>query len=120
MTAAIRTQGLTKKYHRLTALAGVDLNVREGAIYALVGQNGAGKTTAIKILMNLIGATQGVTKVLGTDSRKIRGKFYNQVGYVSENQTIPEWMKIGVLLDYLRDSLSHLGQRPRTLSDQAI
>jgi len=81
MTAAIRTQGLTKKYRRLTALAGVDLDVQEGAIYALVGHNGAGKTTAIKILMNLIGATQGVAKVLGTDSRKIRGKFYNQVGY---------------------------------------
>ena len=43
MTAAIRTQGLTKKYRRLTALAGVDLDVQEGAIYALVGQNGAGK-----------------------------------------------------------------------------
>jgi len=103
MTAAIRTEALTKKYRRLTALDQVDLEVQEGAVYALVGQNGAGKTTAIKILMNLIQASQGAAQVLGTDSRRIRGKSYNQIGYVSENQEIPEWMKVGALFDYLRD-----------------
>jgi ABC-2 type transport system ATP-binding protein len=103
MTAAIRTDALTKKYRRVAALDHVNLEVQEGAVYALVGQNGAGKTTAIKILMNLIPASQGTAQVLGTDSRKIRGKFYAQIGYVSENQEIPEWMKVGNLLDYLRD-----------------
>lgn len=103
MNAAIRTEHLTKRYRRLTALDRVDLAVQEGAVYALVGQNGAGKTTAIKILMNLIRATDGTAEVLGIDSRKIRGKAYNQIGYVSENQEIPEWMRVGALLDYLRD-----------------
>ena len=103
MTAVIRTDALTKKYRRLTALDQVNLEVQEGAVYALVGQNGAGKTTAIKILMNLIAASKGTAQVLGTDSRKIRGKFYAYIGYVSENQEIPEWMKVGALLDYLRD-----------------
>jgi ABC-2 type transport system ATP-binding protein len=103
MTAVIRTDALTKKYRRLTALDQVNVEVQEGAVYALVGQNGAGKTTAIKILMNLIHASQGTAQVLGTDSRKIRGKSYNQIGYVSENQEIPEWMKVGALLDYLRE-----------------
>jgi ABC-2 type transport system ATP-binding protein len=103
MTAVIRTDALTKKYRRVAALDHVNLEVQEGAVYALVGQNGAGKTTAIKILMNLIPASQGTAQVLGTDSRKIRGKFYAQIGYVSENQEIPEWMKVGALFDYLRD-----------------
>lgn len=103
MTAVIRTDALTKKYGRVAALDHVNLEVQEGAVYALVGQNGAGKTTAIKILMNLIPASQGTAQVLGADSRKIRGKFYAQIGYVSENQEIPEWMKVGALLDYLRD-----------------
>jgi ABC-2 type transport system ATP-binding protein len=103
MTAVIQTEALTKKYRRVSALDHVNLEVQEGAVYALVGQNGAGKTTAIKILMNLIPASQGTAQVLGTDSRKIRGKYYNQIGYVSENQGIPEWMKVGALLDYLRD-----------------
>jgi ABC-2 type transport system ATP-binding protein len=103
MTAVIQTEALTKKYRRVSALDHVNLEVQEGAVYALVGQNGAGKTTAIKILMNLIPASQGTAQVLGTDSRKIRGKYYNQIGCVSENQEIPEWMKVGALLDYLRD-----------------
>jgi ABC-2 type transport system ATP-binding protein len=103
MTAVIRTEGLSKKYRHLVALDHVDLEVPEGAVYALVGQNGAGKTTAIKILMNLITASQGTAEVLGSDSRDIRGKSYSQIGYVSENQEIPEWMRVGALLEYLRD-----------------
>lgn len=103
MAPAIHTDQLTKRYHRLTALDCVSLDVQEGAIYALVGQNGAGKTTAIKILMNIIPATRGSATVLGADSRKVRGKSYAQIGYVSENQEIPEWMKVGAILDYLRD-----------------
>jgi ABC-2 type transport system ATP-binding protein len=102
MTSVIRTHALVKRYRRLAALDHVALEVQEGAVYALVGQNGAGKTTAIKILMNLISATSGTAEVLGIDSRKIRGKAYAQIGYVSENQEIPEWMKVGALLDYLR------------------
>ena len=102
MTSAIRTHALVKRYRRLTALDGIALEVPEGAVYALVGQNGAGKTTAIKILMNLISATSGTAEVMGTDSRKIQGKSYTKIGYVSENQEIPEWMRVGALLEYLR------------------
>jgi ABC-2 type transport system ATP-binding protein len=103
MPAVIHTEQLTKRYRRLTALDRVSLNVQEGSLYALVGQNGAGKTTAIKILMNLISASQGSAAVLGEDCREIRGKSYAQIGYVSENQEIPEWMKVGALLEYLRE-----------------
>jgi ABC-2 type transport system ATP-binding protein len=106
MTAMIRMDALTKKYRRVAALDHVNLEVQEGAVYALVGQNGAGKTTAIKILMNLISASQGTVEVLGTDSRGIRGKSYTRIGYVSENQEIPEWMTVGALLDYVRDFYS--------------
>jgi ABC-2 type transport system ATP-binding protein len=53
--------------------------------------------------MNLIPASQGTAKVLGADSREIGGRSYAQIGYVSENQETPEWMKVGALLDYLRD-----------------
>jgi ABC-2 type transport system ATP-binding protein len=103
MTAVIRSAELTKRYRGLCALDRVSLEVQEGAIYALVGPNGAGKTTSIKILMNLIGATSGLASVLGMDSKLIRGKAYAQIGYVSENQYMPEWMKVGALLNYLRD-----------------
>ncbi len=103
MTAVIRTQELTKRYRSVSALDRLNLEVQEGALYALVGPNGAGKTTAIKILMNLIAATSGQAEVLGMDSKSIRGTSYARIGYVSENQEIPEWMKVGALLEYLRD-----------------
>jgi len=67
MTAAIRTQELTKRFRSVHALDRVTLEVQQGAIYALVGPNGAGKTTGIKILMNLLGATSGEAEVLGMD-----------------------------------------------------
>lgn len=103
MTAAIQTHSLTKHFRKVCALDQFTLDVPEGAIYALVGPNGAGKSTSIKVLMNLIAATSGTAEVLGMDSRRIRGKSYAQIGYVSENQEIPEWMKVGALLDYTRD-----------------
>jgi ABC-2 type transport system ATP-binding protein len=102
MTAVIQTDALTKRYRKLCALDRLTFDVQEGAVYALVGPNGAGKTTAIKILMNLIRATTGRAEVLGMDTKAIRGKSYTQIGYVSENQEIPEWMKVGALLEYLR------------------
>jgi ABC-type multidrug transport system ATPase subunit len=103
MSMAIHTEQLTRRFGRITAVDCVNLDVPEGAIYALVGQNGAGKTTTIKILLNLVQATQGSATVLETDSRSIRGKSYAQIGYVSENQELPEWMKVKSLLGYLRD-----------------
>jgi ABC-2 type transport system ATP-binding protein len=103
MPSAIRTDKLTKRYRRVTALDRVNLDITEGSVYALVGQNGAGKTTAIKLLMNLMSASAGHAEILGTPSTQLRGKSYTEIGYVSENQEIPEWMKVGYLLDYLRE-----------------
>ena len=100
MTSAIRTEDLSKRYLRLQALERVTLDVPEGSVYALVGPNGAGKTTAIIILINLLDASSGRAEVLGMDSKRLRGKAYERLGYVSENQEIPEWMSVGALLEY--------------------
>ncbi len=100
--SAIRTENLIKKFRRVEALNGLDLDVPEGAVYALVGPNGAGKTTAIKILMNIFGPTSGRAEVLGVESARIAGRAFTSIGYVSENQELPEWMRVGSLLEYLR------------------
>jgi ABC-2 type transport system ATP-binding protein len=102
MNSAIRTENLTKKFRGVEALKGVSLDVPTGAIYALVGPNGAGKTTAIKILMNIFGATSGHAEVLGMESTSIAGPGFTQIGYVSENQELPEWMSVEAFLVYLR------------------
>jgi ABC-2 type transport system ATP-binding protein len=102
MSNAIQTENLNKKFHRVEALRGLNLQVPEGAIYALVGPNGAGKSTAIKVLMNIIEPTTGHAKVLGIDSTELEGKAFTSIGYVSENQELPLWMRVDSFLAYLR------------------
>ena len=67
MTPAIRITGLTKSYGDLAVLRGVDLDVAPGSIFALLGSNGAGKTTVIKILSTLLRADGGTAVVNGFD-----------------------------------------------------
>jgi ABC-2 type transport system ATP-binding protein len=102
MNSAIHTDQLTRTFGRVRALSGLNLDVPTGAVYALVGPNGAGKTTAIKILMNIYAPTTGRAEVLGIPSTRIAGAAFTSIGYVSENQQLPEWMRVGQFLDYLR------------------
>jgi ABC-2 type transport system ATP-binding protein len=102
MSLAIQTTSLTKRYRRLKALDNLDLSINAGGVHALVGPNGAGKTTLIKILMNILRATSGTASVAGIDSSKISGKAFQTIGYVSENQKLPDWMRVGNFLKYLR------------------
>jgi ABC-2 type transport system ATP-binding protein len=102
MNAAIKTEGLTKRYGATDALSGVHLTVPDGSIFALVGPNGAGKTTLIKLAMNMLRPTAGIAWVLGKASETMTGRDLTRVGYVSENQEYPEWMRVGEMFAYLR------------------
>jgi ABC-2 type transport system ATP-binding protein len=64
---AIHVQGLEKSYKDLVVLRGVDLDVARGGIFALLGSNGAGKTTVVNILSTLLGADAGTATVNGLD-----------------------------------------------------
>jgi len=79
-----------------------ELLVPNSSAYALIGANGAGKTTTIKILMNIIKPTSGSAQVLGVDSRRISPRELCRIGYVSENQSMPERLTVGDYLRYLR------------------
>jgi len=102
MTDAIHIQNVGKRFRGVDALHGLNLAVPEGAVYALVGPNGAGKTTAIKILMNILRPTLGRAEVLGIDSRQLGGRLFTAIGYVSENQEMPEWMRVDAFFNFLR------------------
>lgn len=98
----IRTDKLTKKFRKVPAVADLTLDVPEGAIYALLGPNGAGKTTLIKTLLNIWQPDSGQAWLLGVESRRIGPQLLQQVGYVSENQHLPEWMRVSEFLAYCR------------------
>jgi ABC-2 type transport system ATP-binding protein len=102
MSTVIRANQLAKRFGPLEVLNGLDLDVPEGSIFGLIGPNGVGKTTTIKILMNIFKPTSGRIEVLGVDSRKLGPGSLTQIGYVSENQEMPDWMTVGFLLDYLK------------------
>ncbi|TMK64586.1 MAG: ATP-binding cassette domain-containing protein [Actinobacteria bacterium] len=64
---AVRAEGVTKRFGATVALAGVDLQVPEGAVFGLLGPNGAGKTTLVRILATLLTPEEGRAEVLGHD-----------------------------------------------------
>lgn len=101
--AIIRTQNLTKKYTGTEALAGLTLDVPEGSVFALVGPNGAGKSTAIKTILNLVQPTSGRAEVLGIDSASLGPQQFARIGYVSENQELPEWMRVDYFLSHCKE-----------------
>ncbi|HEV2645485.1 MAG TPA: ABC transporter ATP-binding protein [Acidobacteriaceae bacterium] len=100
--STIHLRGLTKQFGSTAVLRGIDLEVPEGAIYALMGTNGAGKTTMIKVLMNILRASSGEARVLGMPSSNLTGTAFHRIAYVSENQELPDGMTVGGMLDYMR------------------
>jgi ABC-2 type transport system ATP-binding protein len=98
----IQGHDLWKTYGRFSAVQGLSLAVPEGSIYALIGPSGAGKTTFIKILMNILTPTRGTASILGVDSRAIGPRVLENIGYVSENQELPGRLKVRDCFDYLR------------------
>lgn len=98
----VETSGLCKHYGRVEVLRDVNLQVPEGAAFALVGTNGAGKTTTMRILVNILQPSSGSARVLGIDSRRLQPADLTQIGYVSENQVLPERLTIEGYFNYLR------------------
>jgi ABC-2 type transport system ATP-binding protein len=101
-TPVVETRGLAKTYGPFGALRGLDLSVPPGSVFALLGASGAGKTTTIKILLNLIAASHGTATMLGVDSRAISPAVLAQIGYVAENQVLPARLQVRQFFDHLR------------------
>jgi ABC-2 type transport system ATP-binding protein len=102
MNDVIVTRDLGKRYRKVAAVDRLSVSIPEGSIYGLLGPNGAGKTTTLDLLMNLQAPTSGEAIVLGTDSRRLKGRAFERIGYLSEMQRYSEWMTVAQLLAYLK------------------
>ena len=80
----IRTRALTKRYDTLTAVDTLNLSVRPGEIFGLLGQNGAGKTTTILMLLGLTEPTSGQARVVGLDPARHPREVKRRVGYLPD------------------------------------
>ena len=80
--AAIRTEGLTKRYGELAALDHLDLDVSQGEVVGYLGPNGAGKTTTIRLLLGLIRPTEGRGEIFGLDCQRRSVEIHRRLAYV--------------------------------------
>jgi ABC-2 type transport system ATP-binding protein len=99
---AITTHQLSVRYGIQTALAGIDLRVPDGAVYALIGENGAGKSTTMKALLNLERPSAGRAEVFGLDTISDGARVRAQVGYVPDHHEHSDrWMTSGRLMQHV-------------------
>jgi ABC-type multidrug transport system ATPase subunit len=84
MTAVIATRGLVKRFGRLRAVDGIDLDVREGDVYGFLGANGSGKTTTVRMLLGLVLPTSGEVELLGGRMPRAGRRVLPRVGALIE------------------------------------
>jgi ABC-2 type transport system ATP-binding protein len=98
----IETVGLEKHYKNVAALDGLSLAVPAGSIYGLLGRNGAGKTTAIKILMGLVRPTGGYAKIFGlpADQSAASVAIRQRTGFVNDESDLYDFMTVAQLIAF--------------------
>ena len=93
-THAIITENLTKKFGDFTAVDNISFNVKRGEIFGFLGANGAGKTTAMKMLCGLLKPTSGMGMVAGYDISKNSEKVKKRIGYMSQRFSLYQDLKV--------------------------
>jgi ABC-2 type transport system ATP-binding protein len=98
--SVVTVDRLTRRFGQKLALDGVTLRVPRGAVFGLVGANGAGKTTLIKHLLGLLRAETGIVRVFGRDPVADPVGVLSRIGYLSEDNDLPGWMRVEELMRY--------------------
>src|SRR6266704_3496681 len=93
---------LTRRFDSKTALDSVSLSLPRGAVYGLVGANGAGKTTLIRHILGLLRAESGSVRAFGLDPVADPVGVLSRIGYLSEENDLPGWMRVDELMRYTR------------------
>jgi ABC-2 type transport system ATP-binding protein len=102
MSDAIVTQGLTRYYGPRCVVRSLDLRVPAGAVYGLLGRNGSGKSTTIKMLLGLVRPDRGAARLLGEDIAALSPATRARIAYLAEGHPFLRWMTIGEALRFTR------------------
>jgi ABC-2 type transport system ATP-binding protein len=100
----IAFERLTHYYGGTKALDSLTLEVPAASVFALLGRNGAGKTTAIKCLLGFLPPTRGAARILGHDAAALPPEARGRIGYVAEGQKLVPWMRVRELVAHQRAS----------------
>ena len=96
------TDRLTKYYGGNRVVNDLNLTVKEGSVYALLGRNGAGKSTTIKMLMGLVHPDFGSATVLGEDAHNMSAETRAQIAWVGEGHPLYRWMTIDGAINFAK------------------
>ena len=99
----IVVKNLAKYFDGRCVLDGINLNVPRGCIYGLLGRNGSGKTTIIRILLGLEPPSRGQSFLLETDSANLSAKVHGRIGYVAEGHNLIQNYKVSRLIKLCKD-----------------
>jgi len=102
MPDVIVTHRLTKYYGRRPVVNNLELRVPQGSVYGLLGRNGTGKSTTIKMLLGMVHPDYGRSELLGEDSLKLRPQTRAKIAYLAEGHPLYRWMNIGQAVRFAR------------------
>jgi ABC-2 type transport system ATP-binding protein len=98
----VALRGLVKRYGAVEALRGLDLTVEPGRVYGFLGRNGAGKSTALRIIMGITQSTLGEVQLFGRPLRGEDPAARRRIGYVAQEQAFYGWMTARRLGEFVR------------------
>ena len=92
--STIRFESVSKFFGKVRALDSVDFALERGSIFCLLGANGAGKSTALRLLLNRMAPTSGAIRVLDKPAPHLRSDDFRRIAFVSESQKLYDWMTL--------------------------
>ena len=116
----VHIENLVKRYGDLTALNHLDLDIREGEIFGLLGPNGSGKTTAISCLLSLLKYDRGQVEIFGEEMKPDSYKIKEQIGIVLQNIAVFEELTVQENIDYFCGLYIRDKKRRKELVEEAI
>ena len=102
MSDVIVAERLTKYYGVRPAVDSLDLRIAEGTVYGLLGRNGAGKSTTLKMLLGMATPNYGRSTILGEDSLRLRPETRARIAYLAEGHPLYRWMTVGQAVRFTR------------------
>ena len=117
---AVETRDLTRRFGTLTAVQHLNLAIDRGEVFGLLGPNGSGKTTTIRMLCGLLDPSEGSAIVAGVDVRKTREQVKTRIGYMSQRFGLYEDLTVGENLDFYGGIYGLRGSAQRTRSDEVV